>query len=452
MLTPPARPQLLSRAWSLRPCGRFEPFVTAYLASRTLPRCRLRPACWASAVLIDGAATSLHIAASRRGADSPVQHARRRRSGRLRARAEREAKLRDTQTPSCMRGTARAPSGRSAAPRPGEPSRRGARAGTSRNDARRDATTRARLHACTPEAVAACAGFPRIVEIGAGRATGRGRSGRGRRRRGDDGRRCLGAGCRVPRQTGDGLAAVRSPDAAPLLVFPPPTPMARTHRAVSGARSRGRAARRERHGRVLLRFGRASPASRRRWRRSVSGRGRHVRAGGGVFGGEPFAHRLFRHHRHIPPPPPLGASGARRVASAGASFTGGRTTRAPAAGASASLRPEMRASAAARSSSRRFFSAAFSVASRWPRPASPWTRTPQALRVLEDVRRALVELAARLAWRCSSRWLAAALPRRAAAWPPFRLLGVYNVEFELLGNRSTAVFPPRWRPCSLRPC
>ena len=83
---------------------------------------------------------------------------------------------------------------------------------------------------CTPEAVAACAEFPRIVEIGAGR----GHWARALRDAGvaveayDDGSALPGRGAAVfPVNRGDGLAAVRgSPDAALLLVFPPPTPMA----------------------------------------------------------------------------------------------------------------------------------------------------------------------------------------------------------------------------------
>jgi len=83
---------------------------------------------------------------------------------------------------------------------------------------------------CTPAAVEVCRKFPQIVEIGAGR----GHWARALRDAGvaveayDDGSALPGRGAAVfPVIKGDGLAAVRNdPDAALLLVFPPPTPMA----------------------------------------------------------------------------------------------------------------------------------------------------------------------------------------------------------------------------------
>ena len=154
----------------------------------------------------------------------------------LRARAEREARLQQYVQTEALQLYARHCKGAERSQRCAETRRAiedaahalahpGTTAGAMRHYHARHGCTR-----CTPEAVAACAAFPRIVEIGAGR-------GHWARALGDagvaveafdDGSALPGRGAQVfPVAMGDGLAAVRgSPDAALLLVFPPPTPMA----------------------------------------------------------------------------------------------------------------------------------------------------------------------------------------------------------------------------------
>jgi len=154
----------------------------------------------------------------------------------LRARAEREARLQQYVQTEALQLYARHCKGAERSQRCAETRRAiedaahalahpGTTAGAMRHYHARHGCTR-----CTPEAVAACAEFPRIVEIGAGR----GHWARALRDAGvaveayDDGSALPGRGAPVfPVARGDGLAAVRgSPDAALLLVFPPPTPMA----------------------------------------------------------------------------------------------------------------------------------------------------------------------------------------------------------------------------------
>ena len=154
----------------------------------------------------------------------------------LRDRAEREAKLQRYVQTEALQLYARHCKGAERSQRCAETRRAiedaahalahpGTTAGAMRHYHARHGCTR-----CTPEAVAACTAFPRIVEIGAGR-------GHWARALGDagvaveafdDGSALPGRGAAVfPVVRGDGLAAVRaSPDAALLLVFPPPTPMA----------------------------------------------------------------------------------------------------------------------------------------------------------------------------------------------------------------------------------
>ena len=154
----------------------------------------------------------------------------------LRDRAEREARLQQYVQTEALQLYARHCKGAERSQRCAETRRAiedaahalahpGTTAGAMRHYHARHGCTR-----CTPEAVAACAEFPRIVEIGAGR----GHWARALRDAGvaveayDDGSALPGRGAAVhPVVRGDGLAAVRArPDAALLLVFPPPTPMA----------------------------------------------------------------------------------------------------------------------------------------------------------------------------------------------------------------------------------
>ena len=79
---------------------------------------------------------------------------------------------------------------------------------------------------------------------------------------------------------------------------------------------------------------------------------------------------------------------------------------------------------------------------------------PQTLRMFQHVRRALVELAAQLGpallilyslsplFLGASRRLPVAVSSSGRSWRPASAAR---------GNRSTAAFPPRWRPCSRRP-
>ena len=160
-----------------------------------------------------------------------------------------------------MRGTARAPSGRSAAPRRGEPSRtrRTRWHIRERRPAPCATTTRGTAARGAREAVAACAAFPRIVEIGAGR----GHWARALRDAGvaSSVRRRLVPGRgrrRVPRYEGrrwPRCAATRTPRCC--WSSRRRRPCFQCARRVRGARRalRGRAARRrERHGRLCRAF------------------------------------------------------------------------------------------------------------------------------------------------------------------------------------------------------
>ena len=181
--------------------------------------------------------TSVRTAASRRGTNSPVQHAADAvgAGGAAGPRGTRSKTAAYVQT-EALQLYARHCKGAERSQRCAETRRAiedaahalahpGTTPGAMRHYHARHGCTR-----CTPEAVAACAEFPRIVEIGAGR----GHWARALRDAGvaveafDDGSALPGRGAAVfPVKRGDGLAAVRgSPDAALLLVFPPPTPMA----------------------------------------------------------------------------------------------------------------------------------------------------------------------------------------------------------------------------------